>query len=184
VIWVAVGGRGTLIGAAIGAIFVNYAKTFFTSGTLVPYWQLGLLMLAVLGGLSFQRRHTLIGAAVGAVISVVGWPLTAVVGVPWPLIVAGLALLVAMGWNWHPWPVGAIFGALAVTFLIAPNETLGLAPYWLFALGGLFVAVTLLLPSGLVGAFQEWWARRESLRAAKAAASAESAAQSAPRPAE
>src|SRR6201994_3064364 len=31
VIWVAVGGRGTLIGAALGAIVVNYAKTFFTS---------------------------------------------------------------------------------------------------------------------------------------------------------
>ena len=32
VIWVAVGGRGTLVGAALGAIVVNYAKTFFTSG--------------------------------------------------------------------------------------------------------------------------------------------------------
>ena len=31
VIWVAVGGRGTLYGAAIGAILVNYAKTFFTA---------------------------------------------------------------------------------------------------------------------------------------------------------
>jgi ABC-type uncharacterized transport system ATPase subunit len=32
VIWVAVGGRGTLIGAALGAVVVNYAKTWFTSG--------------------------------------------------------------------------------------------------------------------------------------------------------
>ena len=31
VIWVAVGGRGTLIGAVIGAILVNYAKTRFTA---------------------------------------------------------------------------------------------------------------------------------------------------------
>ena len=31
VIWVAVGGRGTLTGAVIGAVLVNYAKTFFTS---------------------------------------------------------------------------------------------------------------------------------------------------------
>ncbi|MBR9869409.1 MAG: urea ABC transporter permease subunit UrtC [Oceanospirillales bacterium] len=31
VIWVAVGGRGTLIGAIIGAILVNYAKTKFTA---------------------------------------------------------------------------------------------------------------------------------------------------------
>ncbi len=45
VIWVAVGGRGTLIGAAVGAILVNYAKTFFTSGVLAPYW---LLMLGSL----------------------------------------------------------------------------------------------------------------------------------------
>jgi urea transport system permease protein len=45
VIWVAVGGRGTLIGAVIGAVLVNYGKTTFTSGILAPYW------LFVLGGL-------------------------------------------------------------------------------------------------------------------------------------
>src|SRR4030095_16978437 len=31
VIWVAVGGRGTLFGAAVGAVLVNYAKTYLTS---------------------------------------------------------------------------------------------------------------------------------------------------------
>jgi urea transport system permease protein len=45
VIWVAVGGRGTLAGAALGAVLVNYAKTYFTSGFLAPYW------LFMLGGL-------------------------------------------------------------------------------------------------------------------------------------
>ena len=30
VIWVAVGGRGTLVGAALGAVVVNFAKTWFT----------------------------------------------------------------------------------------------------------------------------------------------------------
>jgi len=45
VIWVAVGGRGTLTGAVLGAFVVNYAKTFFTTGLLAPYW------LFVLGGL-------------------------------------------------------------------------------------------------------------------------------------
>ena len=30
VIWVAVGGRGTLVGAALGAVVVNFAKTYFT----------------------------------------------------------------------------------------------------------------------------------------------------------
>jgi urea transport system permease protein len=49
VIWVAVGGRGTLTGAIIGAIVVNYGKTFFTSGPLAPYWlfMLGGLFVAV-----------------------------------------------------------------------------------------------------------------------------------------
>ena len=45
VIWVAVGGRGTLIGAVLGAVVVNYAKTYFTSGMLAPYW------LFLLGGM-------------------------------------------------------------------------------------------------------------------------------------
>ena len=49
VIWVAVGGRGTLIGAALGAVVVNYAKTVFTSGFLAPYWlfMLGALFILV-----------------------------------------------------------------------------------------------------------------------------------------
>jgi urea transport system permease protein len=72
VIWVAVGGRGTLIGPIIGALLVNYAKTSFTSGML--------------------------------------------------------------------------------------------APYWLFLLGGLFVAVTLLLPRGIVGTIQHFWAERRQAR--------------------
>jgi urea transport system permease protein len=70
VIWVAVGGRGTLIGAALGAVLVNYAKTTFTTGLL--------------------------------------------------------------------------------------------APYWLFLLGGLFVAVTLFLPRGVVGTIEHWWRERRA----------------------
>jgi urea transport system permease protein len=68
VVWVAVGGRGTLTGAAIGAVLVNFLKTTFTSGFM--------------------------------------------------------------------------------------------APYWLFALGGLFIAVTLWLPQGITGAASAWWQRR------------------------
>ncbi|MBN9027812.1 MAG: urea ABC transporter permease subunit UrtC [Rhizobiales bacterium] len=45
VIWVAVGGRGTLIGPIVGALLVNFGKTWFTSGILAEYW------LFVLGGL-------------------------------------------------------------------------------------------------------------------------------------
>jgi urea transport system permease protein len=74
VIWVAVGGRGTLTGAVLGAVLVNYAKTFFTTGAL--------------------------------------------------------------------------------------------APYWLFVLGGLFVAVTLLMPRGIVGTLQHWWNERKDRGAA------------------
>src|SRR6202453_3523828 len=49
VIWVAVGGRGTLTGAVVGAVLVTYAKTYFTSGFLAPYWlfMLGGLFIAV-----------------------------------------------------------------------------------------------------------------------------------------
>lgn len=43
-IWVAIGGRGTLYGAIVGALLVNYAKTYFT-GALPEVW------LFALGGL-------------------------------------------------------------------------------------------------------------------------------------
>ena len=48
VIWVAVGGRGTLVGAALGAVLVNGAKTIFT-GILPEVWlfALGALFIAV-----------------------------------------------------------------------------------------------------------------------------------------
>ena len=73
VIWVAVGGRGTLIGAALGAVLVNYAKTYFTAA---------------------------------------------------------------------------------------------LPDVWLFALGGLFIAVTLFLPKGILGTLQAWWSskRKQDLK--------------------
>lgn len=44
IIWVAVGGRGSLYGAVIGAFLVNYAKTYFT-GAFAELW------LFLLGGL-------------------------------------------------------------------------------------------------------------------------------------
>jgi urea transport system permease protein len=47
VIWVAVGGRGTLVGAALGAVIVNYAKSTFTTGLLAPYWLFALGALFV-----------------------------------------------------------------------------------------------------------------------------------------
>lgn len=47
VIWVAVGGRGTLVGAALGALVVNFAKTYFT-GAFPEYWLFALGALFVL----------------------------------------------------------------------------------------------------------------------------------------
>ncbi len=91
VIWVAVGGRGTLVGAALGDVLVNYAKTYFTSGAL--------------------------------------------------------------------------------------------AQYWLFALGGLFIAVTLLLPRGIVGTLHHWTALRRG-KIAAAAADGVTPARAEPLPAE
>ena len=96
VIWVAVGGRGTLSGAIVGAILVNYAKTFFTGGTVI-----------------------------------------------------------SLGWlfDWAPSFIAntAAFAALKEHLSVIP-----LSPYWLFVLGGAFVAVTLLLPLGIVGTLQRW----------------------------
>ncbi len=54
VIWVAVGGRGTLFGAAAGAVLVNYAKTYFT-GALPEVWLYALGTLFVLVTLFLPR---------------------------------------------------------------------------------------------------------------------------------
>jgi urea transport system permease protein len=47
VIWVAIGGRGSLYGAALGAILVNYAKSYFT-GALPELWLFALGALFIL----------------------------------------------------------------------------------------------------------------------------------------
>jgi len=181
VIWVAVGGRGTLAGAALGAVVVNYAKTFFTSGTLVPFWALGTVAMVALAAVSVWRWHALVAAAVGLVVAAAGWALAFVlpassVLAAWPFVVAALALLAAMLSGWHPWPVGVIFGALGFGFFATPDVTIGLAPYWLFALGGLFVAVPLLLPRGIVGTLRHWVAQSRERRAVMAANETEAAA--------
>ncbi len=61
VIWVAVGGRGTLVGAVVGAFVVNFLKSFFTTGALAAYW------LFVLGGLFVFVTLALPKGIVGAV---------------------------------------------------------------------------------------------------------------------
>ena len=54
VIWVAVGGRGTLYGAVAGAILVNYAKTYFT-GAFPEVWLFALGALFVLSTLYLPK---------------------------------------------------------------------------------------------------------------------------------
>jgi urea transport system permease protein len=55
VIWVAVGGRGTLIGAAVGAVAVNFLKSTFTTGFLAPYWLFALGALFVVVTLALPK---------------------------------------------------------------------------------------------------------------------------------
>ena len=65
VIWVAVGGRGTLVGAALGAFLVNAGKTWFT-GVLPELWLFALGALFVLTTLLMPK------GIVGAVSDLLG----------------------------------------------------------------------------------------------------------------
>ena len=165
VVWVAVGGRGTLAGAILGAVVVNFGKTYFTSGSLLPYWMLAIATLLVLVGVVAVRRNALIGAIGGFVVMGIGLLGDYVLAqsgagfslMPyWGYAVGGILIVTAMGSSWHGYPLGAIFGALLIYFIVTPFETVALAPYWLFALGGLFVGVTLLLPRGIIGTLAHW----------------------------
>jgi urea transport system permease protein len=75
VIWVAVGGRGTLIGALLGAVLINYAKSL-VSEALPETWlfiQGGLFLLVVTAlpdGLVGWWR----GGGPGRLAAMVGWP--------------------------------------------------------------------------------------------------------------
>ncbi len=66
VIWVAVGGRGTLVGPIVGGLLVNFAKTWFTSGALAPYW------LFALGGLFIATTLFLPKGIVGMLAGLMG----------------------------------------------------------------------------------------------------------------
>ncbi len=179
VIWVAVGGRGTLIGAAIGAVLINYAKTTFTSGNLAPYWLFGAIALITLGLVALRWRSALIGALTGVAAGALTWALSLLLTemlspalLPYlsPFTVAAVLCLVWLASDVRPVLLGAGLGAMLFGFFIAPFHGMALASYWLFALGGLFIGVTLLLPDGIVGTFRHWTA----LRRDQASAAAES----------
>nr|MDA8250763.1 urea ABC transporter permease subunit UrtC [Rhodospirillales bacterium] len=69
VIWVAVGGRGTLVGAVLGAVLVNLGKTVFTAA-LPELWLFALGALFILvtlllpGGLLGLARRRLRAAPI------------------------------------------------------------------------------------------------------------------------
>jgi len=65
--------------------------------------------------------------------------------------------------------VGPIIGAIVVNFGKS-YFTAALPEFWLFALGGLFIAVTLFLPRGIVGTLAQGWT---ALRARRISAEAE-----------
>jgi urea transport system permease protein len=66
VIWVAVGGRGTLIGAVIGALVVSYGRSYF-SESYPDIWQYFLGLLFVGSVLLFPQ------GIVGAIANLGGW---------------------------------------------------------------------------------------------------------------
>jgi urea ABC transporter, permease protein UrtC len=61
--------------------------------------------------------------------------------------------------------LGPVIGAVAVNWGKS-WFTAAIPELWLFALGGLFIAVTLLLPKGIVGTWDAWRAARRARRSA------------------
>jgi urea transport system permease protein len=175
VVWVAVGGRGTLVGPILGGSLVNALKTYFTGGGEEVLWRiallplLGLAIFAWLRRTDGWRRTPLIGAAAGAAIAALAFVLPDGIGSWWGFVISVTA---AIGWviaGNNPQVAGVALGALIMGLLREPNAILPLAPYWPFFLGGLFVAVTLFLPRGIVGTisygWNAWKARHESIKA-------------------
>ena len=175
VVWVAVGGRGTLVGPILGGSLVNALKTYFTGGGDELLWRIALLPLLGLAIFAWLRRGDgwartpLIGAAIGAAIAALGFVLPDGLASWWGYAISGIAVVAWIIAGNNPQVAGAALGALIMALLREPNTVLPLAPYWPFFLGGLFVAATLLLPRGIVGTvsygWNAWKARRESIRA-------------------
>ncbi len=181
VVWVAVGGRGTLVGPIIGGLLINAIKSYFTGGAMMPAWILAMVPAIGLALMAFIRRNDgllqspLLGAAVGAAAAALLFVLPDSLEGWWGWAVAGVAALVWLftavrsAGSGNMVAGGAILGALTLVALRDPGSSLALAQYWLFALGGIFVGVTLFLPRGIVGTigygWNAWRARRELVEA-------------------
>ncbi len=55
VIWVAIGGRGTLVGPVLGAILINFCEYRFSSGTMVEMWQYMIGVLFIVSVVFFKN---------------------------------------------------------------------------------------------------------------------------------
>jgi len=63
---------------------------------------------------------------------------------------------------------GTLYGAVAGAFLVNYSKTFltgALPEVWLYALGALFIVVTIFLPKGLVGLYQQYRQRRDKVTA-------------------
>ncbi len=134
---------------------MNYAKTVFTGGLIAPFWLFGVGVFALAAYLVWKSRlPALIGIGAGAVLAFAGSFIPGPVGAYAALIVAAIA---AATWilSTRPEAAGVGAGALMMLCFSTPFVGISLALYWLFALGALFVFVTLLMPKGIVGTLSD-----------------------------
>ncbi len=129
VIFVAVGGRGTLVGAVLGTVLVNLANTYLNNEKQLS-WDVIRLTLFV-GALALF--HTLLFRASKKLLTIEAkWWLTLAISIS---AAAGLAY-------------GVVW--LADAYVIRPTDE-----SWPLILGGLFIGVVVFLPDGIVGGFRK-----------------------------
>jgi urea transport system permease protein len=167
IIWVAVGGRGTLVGAALGAFAVNYAKTTFTGGLVIPFWFFGTVFVLCAAVLVWRYRAlSAAGIAGGVALAALLFYALGTFGVYGPFVVAGIAACVFI-LSVHPAAAGVMLGALVFMCFRNPSAGIAMAEYWLFALGALFIFVTLLMPKGILGTVSSLWESLPAWRRSK-----------------
>jgi urea transport system permease protein len=168
------------VGAALGAFVVNYAKTLFTGGLIAPFWLFGVGVFALAAFLVWKSRlPALAGIIGGAALAFAGSFIPGPIGDYAGLIVAAVAFATLI-LSTRPEAAGTGTGALLVLFFATPFAGIPLALYWLFALGALFVFVTLLMPKGIVGTFGDLYDKYLSRKKPKDASMSGGAAQPSP----
>ena len=150
VIWVAVGGRGSLAGAVLGALVVNLLYNYFTSqhdltilGTILAFV---LTFVGAIGGFV-----TFIMLLIANFKKNVGWGVGSLLGVP-------LLVFAIMHFNevkkrflfLIAFIIMMVVGS-GLFMLVAGGLLMWKADYWPFVLGGLFIAVVLWMKGGLMG---------------------------------